>query len=53
VATASFSLGIMFIFAIEKSMQHDQIYVEMLLLVVPLTILAIGVNARRILREVP
>ena len=49
----SFLLAMLLMPAIRNAMAHDSVYAALLLVVGPLLLVAIIVNARRILRAIP
>lgn len=53
VATSSFVLAISLMMAIRNVMAHDYVYAGFMLIVGPIILLAIILNARRILRAIP
>jgi hypothetical protein len=53
VATMSFVLAILLTLAIRNAIAHDYVYAALMLVIGPLLLLSIIVNARRVLRAIP
>lgn len=53
LAAMSFVLAICLMLAIRTAIAHDYVYAALTLVVGPLLVLAIVVNARRVLRAIP
>ena len=53
VAMMSFLLAMLLMPAIRNAMAHDYVYAALMLVVGPMLLVAIVVNARRILRAIP
>lgn len=53
VAAMSFVLAILLAMSIRSAIAHDHVYAGLMLIIGPLLLLSIIVNARRILRAIP
>jgi hypothetical protein len=53
VASASFALGILFLCAVQRSLAHDETYSRLLFLLIPLCLLSVVVNTRRVIKALP